>query len=500
LKGSSDSSSAAIERLQAALAEARRTGPPAATLPQVEALARAFGAQARWADACEVYEAFLARWPDSGDGWYNYALIRRASGDRTGALAAYDRALAVQVQQPEEVHANRSVLLGELERHEEAEAALRTALACRPGYPPALYNLALLKEEVGDWPAARKLLTELVERVPEHADALARLAHGERHQDARAPHTRKVLAGIDALLQRRQLPPADRETLLYARGKLAEDQDALPLAGRCYALGNALSRRRAGPYGRARQEAICEAVLDAARQANKPERAAPADVGPIFVCGLYRSGSTLLEQMLGAHPELAPAGELRFFSEQALLPAALPELYSDAGQTVAQGYLAMLAERFPGRSAGQLLNKQPDNLWYAGWLCRQFPGARVLVTQRDPADNAISVLAQQLSANYPWANDLDDIAHYQGLCDRLTATWLAEFPAQVRTVSYEQLVQAPQEVLTQVLEFLGRGWDVACLEGIAAGARVRTASVGQVREPVHQRSLGRGARFKGLVR
>lgn len=500
MKGSSDSSSAAIARLQAALAVATRTGPPAATLPQVEALARALGAQARWAEACEVYEAFLARCPDSGDGWYNYALIRRACGDRAGALAAYDRALAVHISQPEEVHANRSVLLGELERHEEAEAALNAALACRPGYPPALYNLALLQEELGDWPAARTLLTELVERVPGHAEALARLAHGERHQDAQAAHSRTLLAGIDALLQRRQLPAAERETLLYARGKLAEDQDALPLAGRCYALGNALSRRRAGPYGRAAQEALCEAVLDAARQANKPERAEPPDVGPIFVCGLYRSGSTLLEQMLGAHRELAPAGELRFFNEQAPLPAALAGLYGNAGQTVAQGYLAMLAQRFPGGSASQLLNKQPDNLWYAGWLCWQFPGARVLVTQRDPADNAISVLAQQLSAAYPWANDLADIAHYQGLCDRLTASWQKQFPAQVRTVSYEQLVQAPRETLTQVLGFLGRGWDAACLEGIAAGARVRTASVGQVREPVHQRSLGRGARFEGLVR
>lgn len=510
MKSRTESSHALIARLQADLAAASREQPTAASLPLVEALARALGAQDRWREACDVYTAFLRRCPDSGDGWYNFALIRRASGDLEGALGAYDQALAVNVGQPEEVHANRGVLFGELERHPEAEAAFAAALDSQPGYPPALYNLALLREEFGDWPAARSLLRQLLQQDPDHADALARLAHGERHDDPRAAGTGSLIAAIERLLQRRQLPVAQRETLFYARGKVAEDAGDCRLAGRCYTLGNQLSRRRVGGYARAQQEQLCEQVLSAHRAAHRtahraahrtapPVAAGPDGVGPIFVCGLYRSGSTLLEQMLGAHPDLAPAGELRYFNQRAPLPAALGDLYGAAATAVADGYLAMLAERFPASTMGQLLNKQPDNLWYAGWLCQQYPRARVLVTRRDSKDNAISVFAQQLSAEYPWANDLSDIAHYQTLSDRLTAAWQQQFPVQVHVVSYEHLIRAPQETLTEALAFLGRQWDPACLDRTAVGARVRTASVGQVREPLHDRSIGRGSRFDGFL-
>jgi hypothetical protein len=203
---------------------------------------------------------------------------------------------------------------------------------------------------------------------------------------------------------------------------------------------------------------------------------------------MFRSGSTLLEQMLAAHPAITAGGELDYFPSQVPLQALAGPM-PVASAALAAGYRQMLAATFPG--AGSVTNKRPDNFFYLGLILSLFPHARVLYTRRHPLDNCLSVFFQQLGPGFRYANDLLDIGHFYLQQQRLLEHWQRVFPESILVVNYEELVSAPREQLGQVLNFLGLPWDDGCLEFDRVRNRVRTASVTQVREGLYTRACER---------
>ena len=217
----------------------------------------------------------------------------------------------------------------------------------------------------------------------------------------------------------------------------------------------------------------------------------PVSTAPlVFICGMFRSGSTLLEQALAAHPALTAGGEIDYFQRQICpFPAALPEFEAERLRQVGQGYLDYLATTFDGEA--RVINKRPDNFFCIGMLLALYPDARFIISSREPLDNCLSLYFQSMEASQRQANDLLAAGHYYLQYQRLVHHWQGLAANRLLQVQYENLVTRPREVLGEALAFLQLDWHDDCLQFQRASGRVRTASVHQVRQPLYQRASGR---------
>ena len=242
------------------------------------------------------------------------------------------------------------------------------------------------------------------------------------------------------------------------------------------------------------QEALVDRLMETFSGAWLRSVEPVSDARLIFICGMFRSGSTLLEQMLAAHPDITAGGEIAFFAEQAPLPGVLTGLTETRVRALGEGYLEYLERTFP-RNA-RVTNKRPDNFLYMGLIRRMFPNARFLNTRRHPLDNCISIYFQEIRTHFKYSNELLDIGHFYVQHRRLMARWRELFPANIIDVAYDDLVREPERVLRSALAFLELEWDPACLRFYELDNRVRTASVWQVRQPLHSASSGRWVNYE----
>ena len=461
---------------------------PAYTIAYSNALAR----RGQYEAAIQCYERLMSHKPRHADSRYNYALLLKQIGRLEASLEQYQKALSLGISNREEVFSNMSLVLSALNRHGEAESALEKALACNRRHVPALYNLGLLHEEHGRREEARQLFRRVLKQAPGHPDALARLAYTKT-----ADIDDAIIARLTEAAASPELSDADRETLLYALGKVHDDCGRFDEAFDYYSQANHLSRDRTGSYERQDHEALIDALMDPLKTVRIDNLAPVSDAPLVFICGMFRSGSTLLEQMLGAHPALVAGGELTWFNDQAPLPDGLASLDEPALQRIGLGYLDHLRQLFP--DSARVIDKRPDNYLYIGIIGRLFPNARFLNTRRQPLDNCLSVYFQQLTDDFKYSNEVLDVGHYYLQYRRLMSWWRQQLPGRIIDVAYDELVKDPEPILRTALAFLDLDWDPACLDFHERDNRVRTASVWQVRQPLHLQSSGRWENYEAQL-
>jgi hypothetical protein len=450
-------------------------------------------------EAIAAYERLLGRWPELPDCWYNLAVLQRKSRRFSAALNSYQKALDRGVTKPEEVHLNRGVIYADYLRQDEAaERELMTALALNPAYVPALRNLANLHEDLGRRESAIGAYERILALDPHCLEALARYAHLKTFSLPDDP----LIARLRRALAEPGASAADRASLGFALGRALDSCGAYAAAFDAYTAANRHSRESApagaARYDRPAEERYIDRLIAAfsGRRGALVTRASPSQ--PIFVCGMFRSGSTLTEQLLAGHPRVTAGGELDFvphIAQQALAP--FPESIASVApqrlESLAAGYLKSLAELFPG--AAYVTDKRPDNFLYIGLIKRLFPDAKIVHTTRDPLDNCLSIFFLHLDHRMSYALDLMDIGHHYRQYLRLMAHWKALFGADILDVNYDAFVREPRPVAEQLLAFLGLEWDERCLTLPPAGRAIKTASVWQVREPLHRRSSGRAQHY-----
>ena len=462
----------------------------------------------RLQEAVAAYQGLLLRDPDQPDCWYELGILQRRLRHFHAALDSYAEALRRGVARPEEVHLNRGVIFADcLHQPAAAEQELRSALAVNPSYLPALQNLANLHEDLGRRQEALEAYERILALEPRSFAALARSAHivGVSDSDPLIGRLRTALAegGIAAV---------DRASLGFA---LAHRLDAIGNYSAAFAAAkaaNRASRESVGQmvrYDRVAHERFIDALI-AAFPSPRPEPATPdqrIDPGaspatpegcPIFICGMFRSGSTLAEQLLAGHPKVRAGGELDLLpclvqSALSPFPARMAGQSDEALGTLAQSYLKELRELFPG--ALRVTDKRPDNFLLIGLIKTLFPQARIVHTTRDALDTCLSIFFLHLDPRVSWALDLPDIGHYYGQYQRLMSHWRSLYGGDILDFSYESLVEDPAAAMHRLLEYCGLEWDERCLEPTRSEDAVKTASVWQVREPLHGRSRGRARRY-----
>jgi len=463
--------------------------------PQVERLlqqAASLRRAGRIEEAIAAYEQLLVLQPDFPDSWYNLAWLQRQARQYERALASYDEALRRGVREPEEAHLNRAAILSDhLARTDEAEAGLEAALALKPDYLPALLNLGNLHEDRGNRAAAEAAYRRALEVVPDNALALSRLA-----SVSHAPELDEGLAErLRTAIRRQGASAAEQADLGFALAGLLDAAGHFDEAFEAARAANAASRAATG----ARYDgSVAEHYIDQLIESFAVPVPAGDEPAPIFIVGMFRSGSTLVEQILAGHSRVRAAGELEFVPELVKRIPNYPSAVATADEATIGDWGRFYLEGLASIAPNDVLvtDKRPDNFLHIGLIKTLFPNAKVVHTRRNRLDNLLSLYFLHLGPEMAYALDLDDAAHWHGQYERLMRHWKSLYPNDIFDVDYDELVRSPDAVVEDLLKFLDLQWEAGVLDFERRERPVKTASVWQVRQPLHARSSGRSRNYE----
>ncbi|HLN25565.1 MAG TPA: sulfotransferase [Patescibacteria group bacterium] len=397
-----------------------------------------------------------------------------------------------------ELHNNMGATLRKLKRPDEAVHHHRRATELGPDNAEFWSNLAKATMELGRVGEVAHALEQAIAAAPTKAPYYRSLSEARRF----TPGDRYLTAMQDMARSAGSLPESEQVELHFALAKALDDVGEYGEAFDHLRQGNAL-RRGAVVY----DEAAVLGRLDRIRTAFTPELikrlAGQGDPSaePVFILGMPRSGSTLVEQILASHPAVMAAGELDTFDQTvaalagARFPDAIGELTGDDLRHIGATYLdSVHREVKPGMNASvlRITDKMPNNFVYAGLIHLAFPRARIIHTRRDAVDTCLSCFSKYFVDSQPFSWDLGELGRYWRGYDALTRHWAEVLPADVfLNVDYHAVVDDLEGQARRLLDHCHLEWDPACLEFHRGARPVRTASWAQVRQPLYRNAVGR---------
>lgn len=468
-----------LRRRQGRLEEAVEAYKEAVALSPGNALAQgSLGAALREAGRLEEAEAACRRAaeqaPHQAEAWVVLGTVLLARNDGEGALEAFRRAVHLNPGHAE-ARLDLAAALYRLGRAEESLEAYRAAAGISAAAARARDGLGVVLLAAGRLKEAREAFREALELDPHLAATWYNLSSaGEKLTPADQ-------TAMESLLKEAALPDKARSALHFALGDLHDRAGQPAEAFEHYRRGNELRHAVFDADGHDRRvEAIMAAFPARAFAGWTREGASEL---PIFVVGMPRSGTSLVEQIAASHPAVFGAGEL--------------DAIADLEPEDAAAHLARLQALAPG--AARVVDKTPGNFMHLGAIARMFPGARVIHCRRDARDTALSCFQQNFAAGHAWTASFAGIARYHTAYLRLMAHWREVLPLPLLEIAYEDLVADPEGQSRRLVEFLGLPWDPACLDFHKTDRLVRTASAAQVRQPVHKGSVGRWKAYAPFV-
>lgn len=447
----------------------------------------------RYAEAEEQFRRAIASKPSFADPYYNLGLLLYWKRELAGSESALRRAVKLDPRNAEAL-VSLGVTLGARGRLEDAKSCFEKALRVQPRSASALSGLGWLAATEGRFGDAERLLRQALEADPTKPYPLAALADVRRMTPADGEWleaVQRMIAGGVA--------PNDECSLRYALGKYFDDIGKFSEAFAHYKRANELQKLIAKPYSRSGRVAYVDDMLRLyTRESIAASTGAHESAKPVFVVGMMRSGTSLVEQIIASHPQAVGAGELGFWTEATnkhhdVLRRQLPDT-SLAGR-LAESYLETLARH--SREALRVIDKAPVNSDYLGLIHVIFPNARIIYLQRDPIDTCLSCYFQQFAAAPSFTMDLSDLAHYYREHYRLIEHWRSVLPShRFLEVPYAELVANQEAWSRRMIEFVGLEWDPCCLEFHKTRRAVMTASSWQVRQRIYSSSVGRWRNYE----
>jgi tetratricopeptide (TPR) repeat protein len=408
-----------------------------------------------------------------------------------------------------EVYRNLGSALEAQGQFHEASRCYETALRLKPGFPEAHSQLADLLKKLGRFEEAVHHLRQALRLRPDYAFDYWNLsqfaAQGLCH------FSTEETAHVQSLLKTGSLSLLESSFLHLVMGNLLDVKGSYDAAFSHYREGNTQRKEWLRQTGKAFDPAAHHELIERLRTTfdeayfRKARRAASDSELPVFVVGMPRSGTTLVEQILSSHSQVAGADELPdmerllgSLNQKCQPSSSYPEcmLAMDGIdlRELAENYLASLKRI--GGSAIRVIDKRPDNFLHLGLIAVMFPQARVIHCRRDPLDVCWSCYTQHFSRiDYSWS--LEDLGFYYKEYERLMAHWQRVQPLRIRDVRYEDLVAAQETVSRELITFCGLEWERGCLEFYKNHRPVQTVSAVQVRKPMFTHSIGRWRKYAG---
>lgn len=471
---------------------------------QIPAAIRALQAFDRDA-ALRLLHAEFRAGPPSGDRWRSVAMLTRQIGEIELTIEASRRLARTEPFSLERLlaHCEDLAAFGRDAEIDEALAGLPPALQ---HHPAVLHLRATLASEGGAFETAEALYRQVLARAPAQPATWLALAMIKRFR----PGDPDLAALEQAERALAQAPAPLRARLRFARGKSLDDCGDTAQAFALYAESGRLRAAEApydpGAVERQTAQLIADFTPETLARLTPPQQPGPARA--IFVHGLPRSGTTLVEQILAAHSDVADGGEINLMGQALLatgdrsMAGALAYQHRDTGKDpwgrVGATYHRLLAERFS--TPGRVIDKTLNQSHLLGLQFHTLPEARLIWIRRDPEDNALSCLRTFFNTPLPWTWAQERLAAYFRQEDRLFAHWQALFSDRILAVPYEELVRDPAGWIPRITSHVGLSAEPEQFSSHRTARRVRTASVQQVRGPISAASVGRARSLAVLLK
>lgn len=475
------------------------------------------------------------------DAWHNLGVALRMLRQRERAFEALRNALLIEATRAD-TYLVLGTLFVETGQLEDAIQCFERAAVHDPAMPRARSHLAEQWSARGKVRRAEALFRQSLSMDPEHVEGWIGLgstledlgqADGARAAYLNAlllrPDQARALGCYVALLRRDTLAQEERDWVLRAQALLQDDttsDEAKALVGYGLAkfhdargeyasaaasgrIANAARRRVGGCFDRDALKVRVDGSIAACTREflNSRARYGVGTDQPVFIVGMPRSGTTLTEQILAAHPQMHGAGELPDLARLATAAAdaegmepwqAATRLDIEHSRSLAGTYLRALRERAP-ETALRISDKAPLNAFQLGFAAVLFPNARVIYCRRAAPDVALSVWMENFNADQRYATDLADIACFITELERLMAHWQRALPLPILEMRYEDMVADLEKQARRMVAFLGLPWDSRCLDFHRDDRVVQTPSRWQVRQPLYSRSVGRWHNYAGAL-
>jgi len=462
-------------------------------------LGTAYDSAGRFDEAIASYRRAIELDPAYADGHHNLGIILKQLEKFDEAAGCFRRVIQLQ---PDfvDAHNNLGAVLAKQDQFSAAESALLRALELAPNHAEAHRNLGNLRSQQGRHDEAVAHLQRALEINPGYASAMTTLAGFKRYSEA----DRDEIKRLEEVSSGKQIPREDACNIHFALGKMYDDIGRWDDAFEHYRVANRLSDRHFN------RESVVTGT-DALIAANTPALfSAKANLGrrsdlPVFVVGMPRSGTSLVEQILASHGSVFGAGELTELGAIASAlpsevgsgrrdPSCLSRITGDCAKALADRYLDNLRQL--DAEAIRIVDKMPTNFWHLGLVAVLLPDAKIVHCRRHPLDVCLSCYFQSFSSRIDYAYDLRNLGAYYRQYERLMAHWRAVLPLEIFDVDYSQLVSHQEAVTRRLLDFCELQWDADCLEFHANKRVVHTASSWQVRQPIYTRSVDRWRHYE----
>jgi len=450
--------------------------------------------------AIDALETACRLQPERTDYLARFATALAAMRRLARAREVADRAMSLSPDDAETVAMLGRVYL-QANAIEAAAEALHKAVSLRPGNASYRFDHGYVLAALGDAGAAERELERCIDLEPRRWAAHLSLSK-LRKQTGETQHMDR----LRALLERHGADAGAQIFLNLALGKELEDLGEFEAAFRHYARGKAAARGTRPPSAE-RDRKMFEAITAAFPAGQAVPTDGDPDPAPIFVIGMPRSGTTLLDRILTSHPEVCGAGELQNFAtvlqQASTSPIALlstPDIAAHVRDIDWKRLGAAYIESTRPDTAGspRFTDNLPHNFLYAGFIARALPNARILCLRRDPLDTCLGnfrQLFEMRSGYYDYSLDLLDTGRYFVQFEQLMDHWKSVLPGRILEVSYESLVQDPEPAIREVLAFCDLPWNDACLHSETNAAPVNTPHAWQVRAPIYTSAVGRWRHF-----
>lgn len=482
-----------------------------------------------WAQAAIHYEQLLELQPHNPEALAQLGLALFGLGRYQEAERCYRESLQINPMSASTLCNLATVLQSD---PPEAEKYLRQALKLNPKYADARSKLGLALTFAGRLREARGAFQKALKIDPRHAEALlglGQIARAEGHFAEAESFIKRALkvepklpGAWAAMNSTRRVTIADSNwlkeaeeiaasgisvwqeaELRFAIGKYCDDVEDFERAFENYKRANELLKTAALKYDRRAQSSLADDLIRShSREAlSRAAAGGSASMKPVFVLGMPRSGTSLVEQIIASHPSATGAGELQFWLDAGRANAAELKqgiLGEPLRKKLAEDYLGILA--LHGPDSLRVVDKSNFNCDYIGLLHSAFPKSRIIYLRRDPIDTCLSCYFQNFSPTMSFTMDLSDLAHYYRQHERLMKHWTTALPAgTLLEVPYEGLVADQVDWTHRILDFLELEWDDRCLSFDKTERSVNTASAWQVRQKIYGRSVQRWRHYERFI-
>jgi tetratricopeptide (TPR) repeat protein len=452
-------------------------------------------------DAMACYQKAIKLNPGFLDAYINLGVIYQEKGELNRAMTCHQTALKLDPTCSDAIN-NIGLTYRALGKIDQAISCFKKAVQFNPNCVDALNNMGHIFQEYGEMNKAKEVYMLALSIQSDSIEAYYQLAKLDSDFDRKS-----AIAKLESINQKKNLSMDQTVLLHFTLGSMYADIGNYEKAFYHYQFANELDKElTTGQFNFKDVERQILLLINAFDTDffYKRKHFGVSSQLPVFIVGMPRSGTTLVEQIISSHPLVFGAGELQELKqiEENLLNGDHVELFSELlhsldesiSNDLAQQYLTQL--RSYSKEAIRITDKYPHNFMRLWLIALLFPNAKIIHCRRDPVDTCLSCYFTKFNYGHAYKNDLKNLGLYYGLYQRLMDHWHRVLPLQIFDVQYEDLVENQNDVSRKIIEFCELNWEDCCLEFYNNDRPVLTASFSQVRRKIYTTSSGRWKRYE----